>query len=210
MSGLPALIVWSHRMVVSHNILHLSSSSTPSGWCSHHFSLLFKPFLQRSFQWASLALFLRQTVILAKYMIYCFTHLATQPTKRRVHGLVYVNDIWNKSYMNCGNEMKMDKWSSHWTQFMQLRQEVWLAWGRTSTGFEPVTSRYLCWTLHSLFSVPVLGRQKSVLQLSTFTSLIIIIITIIFIMIKLSYYYYYYYYQVSRKVCKLHCNQGQK
>ena len=23
-----------------------------------------------------------------------------------------VNDIWNKSYMNCGNEMKMKKWSS--------------------------------------------------------------------------------------------------
>ena len=32
----------------------------------------------------------------------------------------YVNDIWNKSYMNCWNEMKMKKWSSQWTQFMQL------------------------------------------------------------------------------------------
>ena len=83
-------------MVVSQNILHVSSSSTPSGWCSHHFPLLFKPFLQQSFQWASLAimsslvLFLRQTVILANYMIYRFTLLATQPTKRGVHGLVYV------------------------------------------------------------------------------------------------------------------------
>ena len=77
-------------MVVSQNILHLSSSSTPSGWCSHHFSLLFNPFLQQSFQWTSLAimsslvLFLRQTVILANYMIYRFTLLSTQPTKREV------------------------------------------------------------------------------------------------------------------------------
>ena len=31
--------------------------------------------------------------------------------------------IWNKSYMNCENEMKMKKWSSQWTQFMQLRKE---------------------------------------------------------------------------------------
>ena len=36
-----------------------------------------------------------------------------------------VNDIWNKSYMNCGNEMKMKKWSWQWTQFMQLRKEAW-------------------------------------------------------------------------------------
>ena len=37
----------------------------------------------------------------------------------------YVNDIWNKSYMNCGNEMKMKKWSSQWKQFMQLGEEAW-------------------------------------------------------------------------------------
>ena len=37
----------------------------------------------------------------------------------------FVNDIWNKSYMNCRNEMKMKKWSSRWTQFMQLRKEDW-------------------------------------------------------------------------------------
>ena len=37
------------------------------------------------------------------------------------HNSLYcVNDIWNKSYMNCGNEMKMKKWSSHWTQFTQF------------------------------------------------------------------------------------------
>ena len=35
-----------------------------------------------------------------------------------------VNDIWNESYMNCGNEIKMKKWSSQWTQFMQLRKEA--------------------------------------------------------------------------------------
>ena len=35
-----------------------------------------------------------------------------------------VNGIWNKSYMNSGNEMKMKKWSSQWTQFMQLRKEA--------------------------------------------------------------------------------------
>ena len=50
-----------------------------------------------------------------------------------------VNDIWNKSYMNCGNEMKVKKWSSQWKQFMQLRKEAWKKF-RTSTGFEPVTS----------------------------------------------------------------------
>ena len=53
---------------------------------------------------------------------------------------IFVNDIWNKSYMNCGNEMKMKKWSSQWTQFMHLRKEAWKKF-RTSTGFEPVTSR---------------------------------------------------------------------
>ena len=35
------------------------------------------------------------------------------------------NDTWNKSYMNCGNETKMKKWSSQWTQFMQLHKEAW-------------------------------------------------------------------------------------
>ena len=55
---------------------------------------------------------------------------------------VSVNDIWNKSYMNCGNEMKMKKWSSQWMQFMQLRKEAWKKF-RTSTGFELVTSRLL-------------------------------------------------------------------
>ena len=59
-----------------------------------------------------------------------------------------VNDIWNKSYINCGNEMQLKKWWSQWTQFMQLRQEAWKKF-RTSTGFEPVTSRYRCDALPS-------------------------------------------------------------
>ena len=61
-----------------------------------------------------------------------------------------VIDIWNKSYMNWGNEMKMKKWWSQRTQFMQLRKEAWKNKNknknkktkfRTSTGFETVTSR---------------------------------------------------------------------
>ena len=61
----------------------------------------------------------------------------------------YVNEIWNKSYMNCGNEMKMKKWASQWTQFMQLRKEAWKKF-RTSTGFEPVTSRFTGAMLYQL------------------------------------------------------------
>ena len=37
-------------------------------------------------------------------------------------------------------ELKMKRWSSQWTQFMQLRKEAWKKF-RTSMGFEPVTSR---------------------------------------------------------------------
>ena len=44
-----------------------------------------------------------------------------------------VNDIWYMPYMNCGNEMKMKKWSSKWTQFMQLRKEACKKKFRTST-----------------------------------------------------------------------------
>ena len=39
---------------------------------------------------SSLVLFLRQTLTLTKYMIYCFTLFATVTYKRGVHGLVYV------------------------------------------------------------------------------------------------------------------------
>ena len=59
------------------------------------FCFLFKQHLQLCFHWASLAmvsclLFLRQTLTLTFYMIYCFTLLATKTTKRGVHGLVPV------------------------------------------------------------------------------------------------------------------------
>ena len=46
---------------------------------------------------------------------------------------LFVNDLWNKSYMNCGNETKMKEWSSQWTQFMQLHKEARIKF-RTSTG----------------------------------------------------------------------------
>ena len=36
--------------------------------------------------------------------------------------------------------MGMKKWSSQWTQFMQSRKDAWNKF-RTSTGFEPLTSR---------------------------------------------------------------------
>ena len=64
-------------------------------------------------------------------MLYQLSHEATDVGSRSIVGSyvlvkeMSVNDIWNKSYMNCGNEMKMKKWSSQWTQFMQLRKEAW-------------------------------------------------------------------------------------
>ena len=64
-------------------------------------------------------------------MLYQLSYEATDVGSRSIVGSyvpvkeMSVNDIWNKSYMNCGNEMKVKKWSSQWTQFMQLRKEVW-------------------------------------------------------------------------------------
>ena len=49
-----------------------------------------------------------------------------------------INCIWTAEM-----KWKWRKWSSQWTQFMQLRKEAWKKF-RTSTGFEPVTSRYRC------------------------------------------------------------------
>ena len=54
-------------------------------------------------------------------MLYQLSHEATDVGSRSMVGSyvpvkeMSVNDIWNKSYMNCGNEMKMKKWSSQWT-----------------------------------------------------------------------------------------------
>ena len=81
-------------------------------------------------------------------MLYQLSYEATDVGSRSIVGSyvpvkeMSVNDIWNKSYMNCGNEMKMKKWSSQWTQFMQLCKEAWKKF-RTSTGFEPMTLRLL-------------------------------------------------------------------
>ena len=64
-------------------------------------------------------------------MLYQLSYEATDVGSRSIVGSnvsvkeMSVNDIWNKSYMNCGNEMKMKKWSSQWTQFMQFRKEAW-------------------------------------------------------------------------------------
>ena len=63
-------------------------------------------------------------------MLYQLSYEATDVGSRSIVGSyvpvkeMSVNHIWNKSYMNCGNEMKMMKWSSQWTQFMQLRKEA--------------------------------------------------------------------------------------
>ena len=64
-------------------------------------------------------------------MLYQLSYEATDVGSRSIVGSfvlvkeMSVNDIWNKSYINCGNEIKMKKWSSQWTQFMQLRKEAW-------------------------------------------------------------------------------------
>ena len=64
-------------------------------------------------------------------MLYQLSYEATDVGSRSIVGSyvpvkeMSVNHIWNKSYMNYGNEMKMKKWSSQWTQFMQLRKEAW-------------------------------------------------------------------------------------
>ena len=64
-------------------------------------------------------------------MLYQQSHEATDVGSRSIVGSyvpvkeMSVNDMWNKSYMNCRNEMKMKKWSPQWTQFRQLRNEAW-------------------------------------------------------------------------------------
>ena len=53
-------------------------------------------------------------------MLYQLSYEATDVGSRSIVGSyvpvkeMSVNDIWNKSYMNCGNAMKMKKWSSQW------------------------------------------------------------------------------------------------
>ena len=60
-------------------------------------------------------------------MLYQLSYEVTDVGSRSIVGSyvpvkeMSVNDIWNKLYMNYGNEMKMKKWSSQWTQFLNLR-----------------------------------------------------------------------------------------
>ena len=53
------------------------------------------------------------------------------------------NGIWNESYMNCGYEIKwsygLRSYESNFCNCVEKPEKI-----RTSTGFEPVTSRYRC------------------------------------------------------------------
>ena len=54
-------------------------------------------------------------------MLYQLSYEATDVGSRSMVGSyvpvkeMSVNDLWKKSYMNCGSEMKMKKWSSQWS-----------------------------------------------------------------------------------------------
>ena len=77
-------------------------------------------------------------------MLYQLSYEATDTGSRSIVGSyvpvkkMSVNDIWNKSYVNCGNEMKMKKWSSQWMQFMQLRKEAWKNFRTSTESIAPV------------------------------------------------------------------------
>ena len=64
-------------------------------------------------------------------MLYQLSYEATDIGSRSIVGSyvpvkeMSVNDIWNESYMNCGNEMKWRNDRCSETQFMQLRKEAW-------------------------------------------------------------------------------------
>ena len=55
----------------------------------------------------------------------------------------------------------MKKWSSQWTQFMQLRKEAWKKF-RTLTGFKPVTSRYRVMLYHLSYEATDVGSRSIV------------------------------------------------
>ena len=55
-----------------------------------------------------------------------------------------VNDAYEINHMWTADMKSNEEWSSQlWSQFLQLRKEAWKKF-RTSTGLEPVTSRYRC------------------------------------------------------------------
>ena len=64
-------------------------------------------------------------------MLYQLSYEATDVGSRSIVGSyvpvkeMSVNDIWNESYMNCGNEMKWRYDRRSETQFKQLRKEAW-------------------------------------------------------------------------------------
>ena len=53
----------------------------------------------------------------------------------------YITNDTFSCFLRHAEDMEMKKWSSQCTQFMQLRKEAWKKF-RTSTGFEPVISRF--------------------------------------------------------------------
>ena len=56
----------------------------------------------------------------------------------------FVNDAYEINHMWTADMKSNEEWSSQlWSQFLQLRKEAWKKF-RTSTGLEPVTSRYRC------------------------------------------------------------------
>ena len=55
-----------------------------------------------------------------------------------------MNDAYEINHMWTADMKSNKEWSSQlWSQFLQLRKEAWKKF-RTSTGLEPVTSRYRC------------------------------------------------------------------
>ena len=61
-----------------------------------------------------------------------------------------VNDAYEINHTWTADMKSNEEWSSQlWSQFLQLRKEAWKKF-RTSTGLEPVTSRYRCDALQPL------------------------------------------------------------
>ena len=69
-------------------------------------------------------------LVITSAMLYQLSYEATDIGSRSIVGsyvsmkeILSVNDIWNKSFMNCRNEMKWRNDCSSETQFMQLRKD---------------------------------------------------------------------------------------
>ena len=69
-----------------------------------------------------------------KLILKCDDHLMSLEKRRWLTDVTFLYKVLKSN----------EGWSSQlWTQFNQLRREAWKKF-RTSTGFEPVTSRYRC------------------------------------------------------------------